>query len=171
MFALFPWQQKRSICSCRFKSLSSLSQRASGLGGARVSVLSQSGDTVLAWAWALSCPRALLEELLSVPACVQQLLCVQRARMPCWPQGLLCTALSPPWPPPPPSIWDCGQRRLPCWPRLYPTIVSVCSFKFQKKCRERRRCCPVSVEHQPWLCLGPVVLLQKDSSGEEPRWW
>lgn len=78
--------------------------------------------------------------------------------------------LSPLWPPPSPSIWDCGQIGLPCWPQLYPTMVSVCSYKFQKKCREKRRSCAVSVEHpalQPASLLGSCGTAPKRFLGRE----
>lgn len=171
MFALFPQEQKRSICSCRFRGLSSpsLSESlrswrsqvcaqpvwgpCSGVGTGSVLPADPSGGAAVC---ARLCPAAAV--------CGEgQDAVLARGD----------TTLSPPWPPPP-SIWDCGQSVLPCWPQLYPTIVSVCSFKSQKKCREKRRCCPVSVEHQPsipWLCLDLEVLLQKDSSGEKPHWW
>lgn len=116
MFALFPRQQ-RSVCLCGFRGLSSpLSHRASGLGGAGVSVLSQAGDAALAWALALSCPGALLEELLCVPGCVQQLLSVLRARRPCWPRGdALHSAV--------PSVASSSSLHMGLWAKESPVLT------------------------------------------------
>lgn len=52
----------------------------------------------------------------------------QGVRMLCLLEGLLCSFVqffSPLWPPPSPSVWDCGQISLPHWPQLYPTIVCL----------------------------------------------